>query len=364
MTKKGKKILVGVLVAVGSVVAIVIAVGVSFGVWVTRPGELIDPGRLLAAESTGYAEWTLRLDDPGTEGFVNLLIDAVQDIPEDVTNSMPPFLNSWVQQAGEAKAERDLKKTFPLLAAWTQHPGSVADEKSLHLLSVSAKPLGNQLVLADWIAGLVLGRSPGTTVHKYQGENIYEFERGENDFEATVFARRGAVFATSDVETARRAVDLLAETSTARPPETELERLFATTRDTDPLRGAVLNSNGEIAQIWETLSGTTIDDAEAWQVIKGASLTGGLQADGAFRAMMELSIDAPGISETYAPAIEGIFLGHLEDLPFDFEIQATAVDSGIQIEIQVPDLVETLGEWSQGRRRVQPQSIDINIEVE
>jgi hypothetical protein len=364
MTKKGKKILVGVLVGVGSIVALVIAVGIGFGVWVTRPGELIDPGRLLSAESTGYAEWTLRLDDPGTEGFVNLLVDAVQDMPADVARSMPPFVNSWFRQAGEAKAERDLEKAFPLLAAWTQHPGSLEDEENLHLLSVSAKALGNQLVLADWIAGLVLGRSPGTTVHKYQGENIYELERGENDFEATVFARRGAVFATSNVETARRAVDLLAETSTARPAETELERLLATTEDTDPLRGAVLNSNGEIVQIWEKLSGTTIDDADAWQVIRGASLTGGLQTDGAFRAMMALVVDAPGISETYAPLIEGIFRRQFEDIPLDFEFQATAVDTGIQIEIQVPDLVEALTEWSQGRRRVRPRSIEIDIEVD
>ena len=362
MTDRGKRILYGILIAVGGVVALVIAVSVGFGVWVTRPGELIDPGRLLGADSTGYAEWTLRLEDPGTEGFLNLLIDATQKIPPDV--ALPPFINSWVRQAQDAKAQRDLEKTFPLVAAWTLRPGSATADDDLHLLSVSAKPLGNQLVLADWIAGLVLGRSRGASVHTYQGEKIYQFDNRENDFEATFFARRGAIFATSDLDTARQAVDLLANAETSNLPQTELEQLFGTTRETDPLRAAVTNRNGEIARIWERLSGNTLDNIDDWGLIQGVSLTGGLQADGAFEATMELTTDSPGIVDAFAPVIEATFLENLDGIPLEFEFEARAIDNRIQIDILVPDLVESLTTWMErgGSRRRGP--VDINIEID
>jgi hypothetical protein len=366
MTDKGKKILYGVLGAIGGVVVLCIAVIIAFSVWVTRPGELIDPGRLLSADATGYAEWTLSLDDPGTEGFVNLLIDAAQEMPDGAANALQPFIGSWIRGAQEAWAQRELEKAFPMLAAWTLHPGSETSDSDLHLVSVSAEGLGNQLVLADWIAGLVLGRAPNTSVHRYRGEKIYEVnDRGE-DFEATFFARRGAIFAASDVDTARQAVDLLAEPDTADRPETELARLYAGTVESDALRAAVTNPDGEIARIFERLSGKEIKNPDGWQLIKGLSLTGGLQADGAFAATFKLITDDPILAATDAPAIETAFFQNFEGFPLALEFQAVPIDNGIQIDIRISDLVESLTTWmrEQGFERRGPGRIDIEIEID
>ena len=76
MTSRGKNILIGSLITGGALIVLVIAAAIGFGVWLNRPGELLDPTRLLSSGASGYAEWTLRLDDPGTEGFVELLIEA------------------------------------------------------------------------------------------------------------------------------------------------------------------------------------------------------------------------------------------------------------------------------------------------
>lgn len=174
MTEKGKRVLIGVLIAVGGVVALVISLVIGFGIWVTRPGELIDPGRLLAADTAGYAEWTLRLEDPGTEAFVGALLDASGSIPEEVSRQLPPFFAGRIASLQESRARRNIEKTLPLLLAWTLTPGGPPPADDLHLLSLSARRLGNQVVLADWIAGLALGRSPQGSVHAYRGEKIYQ----------------------------------------------------------------------------------------------------------------------------------------------------------------------------------------------
>ena len=68
MNPRTKRILIGCGAGCGGMILILIALAVGFGMWIQGKGELLEPQRLLGADTTGYLEWTLRLEDPGTEG--------------------------------------------------------------------------------------------------------------------------------------------------------------------------------------------------------------------------------------------------------------------------------------------------------
>lgn len=351
MAGRARKIIVGILIAMGCVVAVVVAFLFTFFAWVGRPGELIEPERLVSADSTGYAEWTLRLEDPGTEGFLRLLIQATRDIPSDATDDLPPFVDGWLRDRRESDALEDVSGLLPALAAWTLHPAPKGGP-NLHLVSVSSEGLGNQLVLADWIAGFAVARMPNASVHPYQGEKIYQLTLRERDYEGTFFARRGAIFSTSDLDTARQAVDLLAQAEVAEDrPATDLERLFATTQGAGPLRAAVGNTNGELAHVWTKLGGQALADDDVWQGLAGATVTGSLQADGAFRGVAELLTAGGGAPrEPDAQAFAEALRTRLDTLSLDAEVQAVALDDRIRITVAVADLVNALAERMRDRR--------------
>jgi hypothetical protein len=351
MTGKARKIIYGILIAMGCLAAIVVAFVISFFVWVGRPGELIEPERLMSADSTGYAEWSLRLEDPGTEGFLRLLLQATRDIPSSATNDLPPFVDGWLRDRRETDALGDVSGLLPAVAAWTLHPSSGDGPSDLHLLSVSSEGLGNQLVLADWIAGFAVARMPNASVHPYQGENIYQLTIRERGYQGTFFARSGAIFSTSDLDTARQAVDLLArEEATQDRPATDLERLFATTRGADPLRAAVSNTNGELPRVWAKLGGQAIASVDEWRGIAGATVTGSLQADGAFRGVADLSTANGSQRSVDAAVFAEALRERLAELSLEADVQAVALDDRIRIQVDVPDLVHALAERMRARR--------------
>ena len=69
MEPRTKKILFGCLGGCGFVVLVFVGSCVAFTVWINSPGEVLDPEVLLGSDTTGYAEWKLRLEDPGTAEF-------------------------------------------------------------------------------------------------------------------------------------------------------------------------------------------------------------------------------------------------------------------------------------------------------
>jgi len=351
MTERGRQILYAILIALGCLVALVVAVVISFVSWVSRPGELIEPERLMSADSTGYAQWNLRLEDPGTEGFLRLLLQATRELPPDVEDSLPPFVDGWIQGRREADALGGIRRFLPGLAAWSLRPAMNDSSHDMHLVSVSAQGLGNQLVLADWVGPFVIARSPNGSVHPYKGENIYQLGIPERGVEATFFARRGAIFATSDVEMAREAIDLLAleEKNQDRPP-TGLEKLFATTRGTEPLRAAVTNGHSELPHVWTSLGGDAIDGVNDWRDVQGATVVGGLQADGSFHGAVELMTGTATAREAAASAFAQALTQRLQHLALVPEVQATTLTDRIRIEIHVPDLVESLAARLRERR--------------
>ena len=353
MTSRTRKILLGILIAMGCLAAIVVALVVGFFMWLSQPGEVIAVERLLSAESTGYAQWTLRTEDPGTEGFLRLLVESTRQMPTDLSGSVPPVVDGWLRSARADGAMDDLGGFLPGVTAWTLRPAT-GDGQHLHLLSVSATGLGNQIVFADWIGGWTLGRAPNAAVHAYKGENIYQMRIPQRDVDATFFARRGAVFATSDLATAQQAVDLLAaEEATVERPATDLERLFATTQGPEPLRAAITNARDELSHVWGRLGGGTTLEPEEWQTLRGATVTGGLRADGTFTGVLDLLTSDGPPREDMAPRLAAAVRQRLSDLDLDADVQATGLEDRIRIELRVLRLVESITERTRGGREPQ-----------
>jgi hypothetical protein len=352
MTSRGKKILLGVLAVFGALAILVVVAVVSFVVWISTPGELIDPEQLVSTDATGYAEWTLRAEDPGTEGFLTLLSDAARGFTREVDSPIPGFSGSW--------SEGNVTDVLPAVVAWTLHPAGAPGAEGRHVFSVSAERLGNQIVFADWIAGFAVSRSrdPNVSAESYNGETIYRLRQPARDVDLTLFVRRGAVFVASDLDAARQAVDRLSGSSAAPAadgavtrPATGLAELFARTSPDDALRAAVTNGSGELARLWETVSSEPVAMPEAWRGIEGASLGGGLRADGSFDGTLRLRVADPAAAAAYVPVIPTVVGLNLGTFETRVEISSMAVDDGVQISFTIPDLVEGLAARLQGPNR-------------
>ena len=283
MATTGKRLAIGCLLGCGGLVVLVVALLISFGIWINRPGPLLEPERLLGDDTTGYVEWTLKLEDPGTEGFVRALIETIQSVQKSTTRRFPPWFHTWVLPFQQRKTAHDLTQLFPLSAAWTMRAGE-APQDDLHLFSLSIERLGNRVVFADWMIGMTLGRVPEVQVDFYRNEKIFRLPLGEGRH-ATFFIRGGGVFLASDLETAHQAVDRLILEVPGRQP-TALDRLFATTEGHGPLRGAITNERGEIGRLF----GLRLADTEGdpWNALSGATLAGGLEPEITTQAAGEL----------------------------------------------------------------------------
>ena len=350
MTSRGRNVLIGGGIAVGLLVVLVIGTGLTFRAWLNRPGELLDPIRLLGGEAAGYAEWTLRMDDPGTEGFVALLVQRIQEMPPELEDSLPSFVSTWVDATRNDRTQTDIERIFPLVAAWTLHPGQQRGD-DLHLVGISVQGIANQVVFADWIAGFLVGESDRSTVHEYQDEKIYQYDIDGSDYDLSFFGQNGTVFVTSELEMAERAVDLLDRDGKRDRDPTELERLFARTRDGDPFRAALTNQGGEVYRLWEAIGGEAVENPPEWQAVEGVNLTGGLAVDGAFEGVMELIAPDAAWSEVDAEAIEAAFREGLEQFPLDFTVRAAAVEGGVRLDVRIPTLVESLTRLLERARR-------------
>jgi len=354
MTSRGKKILLGILAVFGVGVLLLVVAVITFVVWISTPGELIEPERLLSAGATGYAEWTLREEDPGTEGFLRLLSDAGRDFSSQVDTPFPGFGASWSNDS--------LTDLLPAVVAWTLHPPGDTGTEDLQVLSVSAERLGNQIVLADWIAGFAISRSrdPNVGVERYNNENIYRLRQPRGNMDVTLFVRRGAVFVASDMETAHRTVDLLADGELAdasdapRRAPTRLDELFARTSADAALRAAVTNRTGELARLWAAVSSTPVTMPDAWNEVQGIALSGGLQADGSFAGTLRLQLADPAAAAAYVPALPTVVGLQLGSLDTRIEIASEAVEEGVRMSFTIPGLVEDLstllGNVNRGRR--------------
>lgn len=140
-------------------------------------------------------------------------------------------------------------------------------------------------------------------------------------------------------------MDLLADAEGAEPAAGELAALLATTGVTDTLRGALLNRNGELARIWERLSGTKVENPEAWLEIEHIVVRGGLDADGGFAATVNLDVADPETAPLYAAVVETAVGERFDNLPFEATIRSDAAGGVIRLDFLVPDFAEALTAW-------------------
>lgn len=343
MASWGKRTLIGCGIGCGSLILFAILLVVGFNIWLNRPGTLLEPEVLMDEETTGYVEWTLQLDDPGTAGFVERLLEELQELP-DGTEELPGWFQGWFRRLQEREAEKDVHDLFPMVVAWTLRPDS-AEAGDAHLLTVSLERMGNQLVFGDWILGWVIGWSSEGSVRRFDGEKIYHLEIDERTALA-FFIRGNDVFLTSDVASAERAVERLRD-ATPSTGANELGPRFEETAGGGPLRGALTNRGGEVSRIWAALAGDDAPDAERWAVLRGATLSGGLEDDGSLAGRLELLCPDERWAGEEADALAASLAERIPPEIGTFEIEATAVGDRVRIEFRVPELTSRLGDLMQ-----------------
>jgi hypothetical protein len=364
MASTAKRWLIGCGIGCIGLIVLVIAAVVGFGMWIQGSGELLEPQKLLGADTTGHIEWTLQLEDPGTEGFAHALIDAVRAIPPEASEQMPAWMVGWLTRMQSRETERDILDLFPMAAAWTVRPGAVPED-DLHLFSLSVERFGNRLVFGDWLMGWLLPRGNDIGVDRYRGEKIYQIPLRRAGKRVTLFLRGGNVFFTSDGETARIAVDrLIADAAPDREP-TALDRLFAETAAGGPMRGAIDNRRGEVHRLWSWISSRSESPADRrmWTGFRGLALAGGLQADGSLAANLRFVCPDADSAEAYTPDLVQALQDGLAWTDLALDIQARPVGDRIEIDLRAGDLVHKMQDWLRQAQEIETDSGRVRIDL-
>jgi hypothetical protein len=342
----GRRILVGCGIGCAALLVAAIVAGILIGTWVRRPGEPLEPRRLFGADTTGYLEWRLALDDPGTQAFVDGLLARASELQAENESQLPPWLRSWLSARRERESAEDLKALFPIVAAWT---ASRDDEGEHHLFTVSLVSAGNRLRLLDWGLGHMLPQDDDAEVIDHAGERIYHLTLNERGGSLTFFLRGNDIFVLSDPAAARRAVDRLASAADAPETETGLDRLFDTTGEA-PLRAACANDAGELARWWRTLGLAELADGAPWDEARGLGLAGRLEGDGSLVGTLELRGPDAAWAERHAATFRDAVERGLAAAPLELavEIAGRAVGDRVQLDYRVPDLPARLGGYVGG----------------
>lgn len=337
MATRGKKFLIGCGIGCGALILIAVVLMVTFAAWISRPGELLEPENLLSSDTLGFVEWTLSLDDPGTQQFMESLYERGQAQRADGQTPLPPELEKLLLGWQDKRNRESFEQLFPLSAAWLLRAGEET-QPDRHLFSLSLQTAGNRLVFTDWLLGLTLRmtQEEELQVISYKDENLFLFDLPGKD-PLVVFLRGNDVFFTYDLDTARQAVDRLTEPEPQRQPNA-VEGLFARAPETQPLRGALSNARGEIFRSWEKVA-VKIENREAVQemtdALQGITLSGALGEDGQLLGRLELLCpDAEWASRNTEAALQAFYSGLQYD---DLELGAQAKAEGniIRIEFQL-----------------------------
>ena len=334
---RAKKILFGCLGGCGFVLLITIGSCVGFTIWLNSPGEVLQPEVLLGTDTTGYVEWTLRLEDPGTAEFTEALLKNIDKINRRQNSVLPDGLQHLINSQQMKSTRKDIKKFFPLVVAWIERPD---DDPGLdeHLFSVSARGLGHQLILADWLMGFFLGRIEDVTIERYDGEKIYKLSEFRG-IRPVFFINKGIVFGATDVESARQTLDRLALPAARTHATTELEDLFDALPADRPLRGAVTNRNGELTRILDALRVPSEHEARAaWAEVRGATISAGFRGETTFAGAVELLGPHAAWGEANASTLGAGVKDLFEDLEIEFGTEVLAAGDRVRVEFSTVDL--------------------------
>jgi len=363
MASRSKKILLGCGIGCGSLILLVIVLVASFSYWVSRPGELLEPRQLLGADTTGYAEWILRLEDPGTERFVEDFLERAQP-NADAQTGLPPQLEGLLRGWQDKSNRQNIQAMFPMAAAWTLRPAAEPDTDH-HLFTASLKAMGNRMVLADWVLGLSFwqaGRRGSRGDFErltYGDERIYRItlDRGSD---LVFFLSGNDIFFTYDMATAKLAVDSLAQESAAPRGPTPLEELFALTQADKPLRGALTNERQEVFRFWERVA-TSVEKPDRLKQLaaqlRGATISGGLAGEGTLAGQLGLLCPDAAWAEAYAGEALKTFQAGFDYEGFELSAEVIVDEDWIRIGFRAEgalDFLDDLGD-DRGPRGREPQ---------
>jgi hypothetical protein len=291
MEPRTKKILWGCAIGCGGLIVLFVVAVTSFVVWIRQPGELLEPGRLVGEDTIGYAEWTLSLEDPGTQQFVEELLDALQEQQQQTSAALPGPLAAFAQwqQRRDREKFRDL---FPMVAAWTLSRGDEPGERH-HLFSLSLERVGNGMVFADWVMGLAVPAQDDDLIQvPHLDERIYTAPGRPEPF--TFFLRGNDLFFTRSLATAKDAVERLQPRPQGSRPPARIDELLARVPAGRSLRGALTNEAGEIYALWDRFALAPGDPDRLRQTasrLRGAVVSGGLRGEQTFEG--EIALQAP-----------------------------------------------------------------------
>ena len=351
---RASKTLLGCGLGCGGAIVLLVGGCFAFQAWLKSPGEMLEPTALLDPRATTHVALRLDLAEAPTREFVDRMLAAARRpgdrIRRRAQSPVVDFFLSW----NENRQARDLQRLFPINAAWVVWPGERAAE-SVGAVAVSARGMGHQLVFMDWVMGLVAARSKGMPTRMVAGERVYELPvDGEESIYA--FLDPAGVIVCLDLDSVAPAAERLRQRrAAARVPRasTELERRLASVPASVPLRGAVLDRHGEIAQLlaWLAPGAERADWERSWEPIEAATVAGRFTGGTGVALSIDLAVDpATSIDRreqlladlqryfgehweagkaTLRPSIEGVSLELAADeLPRRFEeMQDAAADS-------------------------------------
>ena len=156
MATRGRKLLLGCGAGCLGLIALSIGACVSFTVWINQPGELLEPTRLLGQDPTGYVEWSLSVEDPGTEAFVGGLMD-LQERAQERNQRGPVWLNQLLKN--HQRKNRAVRELLPaadvLLVIGSQNSSNSQRLREVALQQGTAAYLidGPDDLQDDWFTG-------------------------------------------------------------------------------------------------------------------------------------------------------------------------------------------------------------------
>lgn len=341
MEAKNKRILFGCLGGCGLMLLLVVGSCVTFTVWLNTPGEVLEPQVLLGADTSGYVEWTLRLEDPGTAALVESLIEHLDAINRRSNSPLPGGLGEFFSDRQRKGMERDMQKLFPIVVAWTMNTEGRDDE---HLFTVSARGASHQMMLLDWIAGFFIGRVPEIDTVKHARDRIYLLPpREDGHVRYALFIRKGIVFVTNGVKPATRALDRITAAAQGGGEPSGIDGLFASLPADSALRGAVGNTDGALLRVLDALSlPDEYADPELWADVRGAIVSGKFADGDTFSGAVELvgpdAAWAQASSGTLGTAIETM-LGATD---VDFELSTAAVQDRVRVSFAAKRILDQI----------------------
>jgi len=351
MSPAGRRWLVGSLAGCGALLLLAVGSCAGFVVWLNAPGDVLEPARLIDPATTGYVEWTLRLEEPATEEFFRTLLQAIDELRRELPLPLPPAIKGPLFELQSRAGARKLRRMFPAVAAWT-YAGGAGGAADVQLWSVSLAGADHQLRLMDWIFGrlLPLGRERESAV-RYRGETIVAIPVEGRTEPAGFFVHRGDLFVVTDLEAARRAIDRLQQALPAAAPPPGIERWLERAPQR-PLRGAIDNGAGHVERLWRRLDpgGDGIVGDEVWSSVRGLTVGGALEAGGSFDAEVDLHFDSPDAAARAAAPFTTAWARLVEGTPLAFS-GLEAEGERLRVKLEISRVAERLRD---GARRMLP----------